>query len=125
MIGGFATAIADGTASGSEATKAARTIGEEATRLERLVAELDTMERLRTGTGGLQPEEIDAGALLDQTVERFRARAAGKGVELAVIGVTAPPPASPDAAGRRLRPGRCPTSASAPTGWRSTGSWAT
>ncbi|HEY2888883.1 MAG TPA: HAMP domain-containing sensor histidine kinase [Candidatus Limnocylindrales bacterium] len=89
VIGGFATAIADGTASGSEATKAARTIGQEATRLERLVAELDTMERLRTGTGGLQPEQIDAGALLDQTVERFRARAAGKGVELAVIGATA------------------------------------
>jgi signal transduction histidine kinase len=97
VIGGFATAIADGTASGSEATKAARTIGEEATRLERLVAELDTMERLRTGAGGLQPEEIDAGALLDQTVERFRARAAGKGVELAVIGATARPEGSPDA----------------------------
>jgi two-component system sensor histidine kinase BaeS len=95
VIGGFATAIADGTASGSEATKAARTIGEEATRLERLVAELDTMERLRTGAGGLQPEEIDAGALLDQTVERFRARAAGKGVELAVIGATAKPAGAP------------------------------
>jgi signal transduction histidine kinase len=95
VIGGFATAIADGTASGSEATKAARTIGEEATRLERLVAELDTMERLHTGAGGLQPEEIDAATLLEQTVERFRARAASKGVELAVIGATARPPASP------------------------------
>jgi two-component system sensor histidine kinase BaeS len=95
VIGGFATAIADGTAAGSEATKAARTIGEEATRLERLVAELDTMERLHTGAGGLQPEEIDAATLLEQTVERFRARAASKGVELAVIGATARPPASP------------------------------
>jgi signal transduction histidine kinase len=90
VIGGFATAIADGTAGGPEAVKAARTIGEEATRLERLVAELDTMERLRTGAGGLRPEQIDAEALLDQTVERFRARAAGQGVELSVIGGTAP-----------------------------------
>jgi signal transduction histidine kinase len=52
------------------------------------------MERLRTGTGGLQPEEIDAGALLDQTAQRFGARAASKGVELAVIGATAQPPAA-------------------------------
>lgn len=89
VIGGFATAIADGTADGPEAVKAARTIGEEATRLERLVAELDTMERLRTGAGGLRPEQIDAGSLLDQTVERFRARASGKGVDLTVIGATA------------------------------------
>src|ERR1019366_9156198 len=69
--------------------KAARTIVEEANRLERLVAELDTMERLRTGAGGLRPEQIDARSLLDQTVERFGARAVGRGVELMVIGETA------------------------------------
>jgi two-component system OmpR family sensor kinase len=89
VIGGFASAIADGTASGPEAVKAARTIGEEANRLERLVAELDTMDRLRTGAGGLRPEQIDARSLLDQTVERFGARAVGRGVELMVIGETA------------------------------------
>jgi signal transduction histidine kinase len=94
VIGGFATAIADGTASGPEAAKAARTIGEEATRLERLVSELDTMDRLRTGAGELRPEQIDAGALLDQTVDRFRARSAGKGIELTVIGATAQPAAA-------------------------------
>ncbi len=90
VISGFASAIADGTAGGPEAVKAAETIGEEATRLERLVAELDTMERLRSGAGGLRPEPLDAGTLLDQTAERFRARAASRGVELAVIGATAP-----------------------------------
>jgi two-component system OmpR family sensor kinase len=89
VIGGFASAIADGTASGPEAVKAARTIVEEANRLERLVAELDTMDRLRTGAGGLRPEQIDARSLLDQTVERFGARAVGRGVELMVIGETA------------------------------------
>src|SRR5664279_2983807 len=90
VIGGFATAIADGTASGPEAIKAARTIGDEATRLERLVAELDTMERLRSGSGALRPETIDAGILLDQTVERFRTRAAGRGVDLTVVAGAAP-----------------------------------
>ena len=90
VIGGFAGAIADGTAEGREAVKAARTIGDEATRLERLVAELDTMERLRTGAGGLRPEPIDAGALLSATVERFGTRAAGRGVELTVVAGTAP-----------------------------------
>ena len=114
VIGGFASAIADGTAAGPEAVKAARTIGEEATRLERLVAELDTMDRLRTGAAALRPEQIDAGALLGQTVDRFRARAAGKGIELAVIGAPS-----------NRRPAPRPTWASAPTGWRSTGSWAT
>jgi signal transduction histidine kinase len=92
VIGGFATAIADGTASGPEAAKAARTIGEEATRLERLVSELDTMDRLRSGAGELRPEQIDAGALLAQTVDRFRARSAGKGIELTVIAAPAAPP---------------------------------
>ena len=90
VIGGFATAIADGTADGAEAIKAARTIGEEATRLERLVAELDTMERLRSGAGALRPEAIDAGTLLDQTVERFRTRAASRGVDLTVVAGAAP-----------------------------------
>ena len=93
VIGGFATAIADGTAAGPEAVKAARTIGDEATRLERLVAELDTMDRLRTGAAALRPEQIDGGMLLNETADRFRARAAGKGIELSVIGDSVTPPA--------------------------------
>ena len=64
VIGGFASAIADGTAAGPEAVKAARTIGDEATRLERLVAELDTMDRLRNGAAALRPEQIDGRTLL-------------------------------------------------------------
>jgi signal transduction histidine kinase len=117
VIGGFATAIADGTASGPEAAKAARTIGEEATRLERLVSELDTMDALRTGAGALRPEQIVAGALLDQTADRFRARAAGKGIELTVIGATAQPAASqaaPAEGGSASTPAASPTVMSAP-----------
>jgi signal transduction histidine kinase len=112
VIGGFATAIADGTADGPEAVKAARTIGEEATRLERLVAELDTMERLRTGAGGLRPEQIDAGSLLDQTVERFRAHASGKGVDLTVIGATAARAETPAAETDLAAPSSGPAGAS-------------
>ena len=117
VIGGFATAIADGTASGPEAAKAARTIGEEATRLERLVSELDTMDRLRSGAGELRPEQIDAGALLDQTVDRFRTRSAGKGIELTVIGATAQPAAAqvaPAEGGPPAGPAASPIVTSAP-----------
>ena len=89
VISGFAAAIADGTAAGPDAVKAGLTIGEEADRLERLVSELDTMDRLRSGAGGLRPEQVDGGVLLAETVERFRARAAARQVELSVIGATA------------------------------------
>ncbi|MDO8485506.1 MAG: HAMP domain-containing protein, partial [Candidatus Limnocylindrales bacterium] len=45
VIAGYAAALADGTASGDEALRAARTIGDEAARLERLVDELGAVER--------------------------------------------------------------------------------
>ena len=57
------------------------------------VAELDTMDRLRNGAAALRPEQIDGRALLAETADRFRARAAGKGIELAVIGDSVQPPA--------------------------------
>jgi signal transduction histidine kinase len=84
VIGGYAAALADGTATGDDAALAARTIGEESARLERLVDELGAVERLRRGAEGLRPEPIDLGALLRATVERFGATAAAAGVELAV-----------------------------------------
>ena len=82
VIGGFAAALADGTAVGDDAARAARAIGEEAARLERLVAELEALERLRDGAAGLRPERLEAGAILDETVARFAATAAAAGVEL-------------------------------------------
>ena len=88
-IGGFAEAIADGTASGERATAAARTIAEEAQRLERLVGELGVVERLRDGAAALRPEALDATELLRQAAARFEARAASSGVEIDV-GATAP-----------------------------------
>src|ERR1035437_4726567 len=88
-ISGFAEAIADGTASGDRATAAARTIAEEAQRLERLVGELGVVERLRDGAAALRPEALDATELLRQAATRFEARAASAGVEVDV-GATSP-----------------------------------
>lgn len=85
VIAGFAAALADGTAVGDDAAKAARAIAEEAARLERLVAELEAMERLRDGAAGLRPERLEAGALIDETVDRFAPTAAAAGIALTAV----------------------------------------
>jgi signal transduction histidine kinase len=100
-IGGFAEAIADGTASGERATTAARTIVEEAERLERLVGELGVVERLREGPGALRPEALEANALLAAAATRFESRAAGRNVVLEVSGAIPGDPAL-DFTGDRL-----------------------
>jgi signal transduction histidine kinase len=85
-IGGFAEAIADGTATGDRAVAAARTIAEEAQRLERLVGELGVVERLRDGPAALRPEILDASALIREAATRFEGRAATQGVAMEVAG---------------------------------------
>ncbi len=85
-ISGFAEAIADGTAYGDRATVAARTIAEEAQRLERLVGELGVVERLRQGPAALRPEKLDATALLHDAAARFDARADAQSVSFEVSG---------------------------------------
>ncbi len=85
-ISGFAEAIADGTASGDRAAAAARTIAEEAQRLERLVGELGVVERLRQGPASLRPEMLDATALLRDAAARVEARAAASNVSIEVSG---------------------------------------
>ena len=86
VIGGYAAALADGTAAGPEAERAARTIGEEAARLGRLVDELGAVERLRQGVDGLRPEALDAIDVMEATAVRFESAAAAAGIELAVVG---------------------------------------
>src|SRR5450759_141218 len=83
-IGGYAEAIADGTASGERAAAAARTIVEETARLERLVGELGVVERLRDGPAALRPEAIDATRLIVDAAARFEGRSASQGVEVDV-----------------------------------------
>lgn len=88
-IAGFAEAIADGTAAGDRATSAARTIAEEAQRLERLVGELEVVDRLRQGTAGLRPEGLDATELLREEAARFATRASSQGVTIEIVPETA------------------------------------
>jgi signal transduction histidine kinase len=85
VIGGYATALADGTAAGPEAKRAARTIGEEAARLGRLVDELGAVERLRQGIEGLRPESLDADDVMRTTAARFDSAATAAGIDLTVL----------------------------------------
>jgi two-component system OmpR family sensor kinase len=92
-ISGFAEAIADGTATGDGAVSAARTIADEAARLERLVGEIGVVERLRQGPGALRPEPLDATELLAGAAERFESRAAAQKVAIEVAGAIPGEPA--------------------------------
>ncbi len=85
VIAGFAAALRDGTATGEGATRAARAIAEEADRIDGLIDELGTIERLRDGSDGLRPEQVDAGELLGAAIERFRPAAQVDGIELAAV----------------------------------------
>jgi len=91
VIGGFAEALSDGTATGDDASKAARAIAEEAARLELLVGELGAIERLQPGGGGLRPETIVAQVVLQAAAERFRPGAEARGIEVSVT-TSAPQP---------------------------------
>jgi signal transduction histidine kinase len=86
VISGYATALADGTATGDDAGRAARAIEDESARLERLVAELGAIERLQAGDDGLRPGPIDAAEAVRTAVERFAPAADGAGVDLAADG---------------------------------------
>ncbi len=90
VIGGYATALIDGTATGDAANRAAAAIAEETARLERLVGQLGAIERLRTGADTLHLEPIDARRELEATVARFDAASAAVGVDLAVAGPGGP-----------------------------------
>jgi two-component system OmpR family sensor kinase len=82
VIAGFATALRDGTAKGPAADAAARAIEEEAGRLERLIAEVGAIERIRSGEEQIRPELVDAGTIVEATATRFGPRAAATGVSL-------------------------------------------
>ena len=89
VIGGFADALADGTATGEDAGRAARAIVEESARLGRLVDELGAVERLRAGAAGLRPELIDGRAALEETVARFGPTGTAAGVQILLVGEAA------------------------------------
>jgi len=88
VITGFAAALRDGTAQGESAEAAAKAIEEEAERLERMVAEVGAIERIRSGEEQIRLEMLDAAEVLVATATRFGARATAAGVDLATV--TAP-----------------------------------
>jgi two-component system sensor histidine kinase MprB len=90
VIGGYATALLDGTATGAAATRAVEAIADEADRLTDLVDELGAVEHYADGAAALRPEVLDAGAIVVAARERFLARAAAGGVELLVVEEQAP-----------------------------------
>jgi two-component system OmpR family sensor kinase len=81
VIGGFAEALRDGTASGQDADRAARAIAEETDRLATMLAELDLVGDA-DASDALHPEAIDVAATVDGTVMRFGARADAAGITL-------------------------------------------
>lgn len=84
VIGGYAAALADGTASGADAERAAAAIADETARLEHLVSALGSLDRLRTGADVLHPEPLDAQDVIEETAGRFSARAEAAGITLVV-----------------------------------------
>ncbi len=82
VIGGFAEALVDGTASGDAAPRAAQAIADETARLERLVGALGSLDGLGDEPAGLRPEQLDAATLLAEAGARFESRATAAGIVL-------------------------------------------
>ena len=96
VIGGFAQALQDGTASGEEAGRAAAAIADEASRLDRMVTDLGALADLETGVRPLQLEQLDAGLLARDAAERFAPGAAADGQEVTAATETVPLPLAGD-----------------------------
>jgi len=96
VIGGFAQALQDGTASGEEAGRAAAAIADEASRLDRMVTDLGALADLETGVRPLQLEQLDAGVLARDAAERFAPGAAADGQEVTAASETVPLPLAGD-----------------------------
>ena len=119
VIAGYAAALADGTATGPSAQRAAAAIAEEAGRLERLVGELGAIDRLRAGSDALHLEPIDADAIISRRPSSASRRRLGPRASRSTAG---PPVGRAAGDGRR---GRRRLRRSPPIASPSTGSWAT
>jgi two-component system sensor histidine kinase BaeS len=87
-IKGYAEGIEDGTVAAAEA---APVIGREAGRLERLVADLLALARLRQGVLEVRRELVDLSRTAQEAVERLRPQARSADVEVGVEGAGVPP----------------------------------
>lgn len=80
-IGGFAAAIADGTASTpEERTRSASVIVREVDRLTRLVTDLLDLSRIESGAVTLTMEDVDLNDLIQAAVESFETQTREKGL---------------------------------------------
>jgi signal transduction histidine kinase len=84
VIGGFAEALRDGTATGEAAERAAAAISDEAGRLERMLADLDHLTMPGSDGPLLRLESLVALDVAIATVERFAAEAETRGQSLAL-----------------------------------------
>ncbi len=84
VIGGFAEALRDGTASGPAAERAATAISDEAGRLERMLADLDHLAIPGSDGPAMRLEVLEARELARSTVERFAAEAEARGQQVAL-----------------------------------------
>ncbi|MFD1151082.1 HAMP domain-containing sensor histidine kinase, partial [Saccharothrix hoggarensis] len=80
-VTGFAESLADGVVTGSEVPAVGRTIGREAHRLDRLVADLLDLARLGADDFRVDLAPVDLTALVSAAAEVWRARCAAKDVE--------------------------------------------
>ena len=84
-IGGFAAAIADGTASTpEERTRSASLIVREVERLTRLVRDLLDLSRIESGAVALTMEEVDLNDLIQGAIENFETQTREKGLTVDV-----------------------------------------
>lgn len=82
-IGGFAAAIADGTAATPEQrTRSASLIVREVERLNRIVNDLLDLSRIESGAVDLHLEELDLAELIRAAVEAFEAQARKMGIHV-------------------------------------------
>lgn len=96
VIGGFAQALQDGTASGPAARRAAVAIADETARLERMVDDLGALADLETGGRALRLEQLDALLIAQQAAERFVSRAAADGQQVTATAEPSPIPFAGD-----------------------------
>ena len=82
VVAGFAEALRDGTASGSGVPRAAAAIAQEASRMERLIEDLRSVDDAGTAGLALRPEAVDPASLVADAVARFGPRAASARIDL-------------------------------------------
>jgi two-component system sensor histidine kinase BaeS len=83
-ISGYAEALADGVVTAEESASVGTTMGAEAARLQRLVADLLDLARLGAADFHIDPTDVDASALVRAAAQVWAARTAAQGVQLRV-----------------------------------------